>query len=75
VVVIQSELVLKTPTEPSLICVFWFAIDLQIYLSSKFVETLETRLQNVCKIEVQSSLFGSVSHSITEFQATENNTR
>jgi hypothetical protein len=44
----------KTPTEPQFEPYFKYAIDLQIRLSSKFVEALETYCQCVCKISSQS---------------------
>jgi hypothetical protein len=76
-VVIWSELVSKTPTKlKSLVCIFWYAIDLQFCLISHFVETLETHLsrcvQNFSSIEVR---FDQFRIRKLKFELLKNNTR
>jgi hypothetical protein len=51
----QFELVLENPNKtPISGSIFKSAVDLEVRLSSKFVDTLETYLSGVCKIVSQS---------------------
>jgi hypothetical protein len=68
----QFEFVLENPNKtPNLVSIFRSAIDSQVCLSSKFVETLETYFPRCVKFHLNRSSFASVSHSRIEFRIAE----